>query len=567
MRDALGAHMTFPLLALGFATTGAIAIPLARWTRQHLAVSIAASAVLIYLQSVLFYGYTADDSYISYRYARNLADGHNLVWNPGEYVEGYSNFLWTVLLAGFARAGFDIPDTARALGFSCAVVAAVGTYLVVRALAPDVNEVAGLIACLLLAACGVWSVWATAGLEGPLFAALATFAVYLHLSEDEAPHTWQWSPALWALVAMTRPDGIALFAISGAFRIGRVGLPVMTGDASDGVTLSARAKVIAAYLAVFAAIYVPYFVWRYTTYGWLEPNTYYAKVGSGLTQYDRGFHYVATFLEQYAGWALLIVPAAVATDRARALGLAYVFTLVVAWLAILTYVGGDYLPGGRLIAPIVPLYIAVIVSSVAIITRRLHADHALPTWAASYSVTGFALAAMFLTLQSTVVSNGADTWIRNDRAETEAHVEIGKWLYANVQPGTTTAVIAAGATPYESRLPSIDMLGLSDEHIAHRALAIGGGTAGHEKYDSDYVLDRHPDIIILDYGLKSRPLAMRDYDAVLFGVTLAYRDMVKNARFRSTYEPRSVQIREGKWFNLFVRRDAEAVLAKTRPAP
>lgn len=34
-----------------------------------------------------------DDAYISYRYALNLVAGHGLVYNPGEYVEGYTNLL------------------------------------------------------------------------------------------------------------------------------------------------------------------------------------------------------------------------------------------------------------------------------------------------------------------------------------------------------------------------------------------------------------------------------------------------------------------------------------------
>jgi hypothetical protein len=40
-----------------------------------------------------------DDAYITFRYAHNLAEGRGLVFNEGEYVEGYTNFLWTVLMA------------------------------------------------------------------------------------------------------------------------------------------------------------------------------------------------------------------------------------------------------------------------------------------------------------------------------------------------------------------------------------------------------------------------------------------------------------------------------------
>src|SRR5512140_2281077 len=50
-----------------------------------------------------------DDAMISMRYARNLAHGYGLVWNPGEVpVEGYTNILWTLLFA-FVHL-FPIPE-------------------------------------------------------------------------------------------------------------------------------------------------------------------------------------------------------------------------------------------------------------------------------------------------------------------------------------------------------------------------------------------------------------------------------------------------------------------------
>src|SRR5215470_11017862 len=50
-----------------------------------------------------------DDAYVSYRYARNLVRGHGLVYNVGTPVEGYTNFLWTVLAAVPLAAGADDP--------------------------------------------------------------------------------------------------------------------------------------------------------------------------------------------------------------------------------------------------------------------------------------------------------------------------------------------------------------------------------------------------------------------------------------------------------------------------
>ena len=59
---------------------------------------VAALVLAAGLTHVLSLRFFYDDAFITFRYAANLAHGHGLVFNPGERVEGYSNFLWTVLL-------------------------------------------------------------------------------------------------------------------------------------------------------------------------------------------------------------------------------------------------------------------------------------------------------------------------------------------------------------------------------------------------------------------------------------------------------------------------------------
>ena len=44
--------------------------------------------------------YVIDDAFIGFRYARHLYEGHGIVFNPGENVEGYTSFLWVVMSAG-----------------------------------------------------------------------------------------------------------------------------------------------------------------------------------------------------------------------------------------------------------------------------------------------------------------------------------------------------------------------------------------------------------------------------------------------------------------------------------
>ena len=49
--------------------------------------------------SALYFHNVVDDSLISIRYAENLAQGNGVVFNLGERVEGYTNFLWLCVSA------------------------------------------------------------------------------------------------------------------------------------------------------------------------------------------------------------------------------------------------------------------------------------------------------------------------------------------------------------------------------------------------------------------------------------------------------------------------------------
>ena len=68
---------------------------------------IAAVILLVFAHNASEYRLLGDDAFISFRYARNLVEGHGLVWNPGEAVEGYTNFLWVLLMAAGIGAGVE----------------------------------------------------------------------------------------------------------------------------------------------------------------------------------------------------------------------------------------------------------------------------------------------------------------------------------------------------------------------------------------------------------------------------------------------------------------------------
>ena len=78
-----------------------------------------AVALVILLGGALaswFQWWTTDDAFISFRYAENLSEGKGLVFNEGERVEGYSNFLWTLWIAAGLSLGFEAGSWANIWG-------------------------------------------------------------------------------------------------------------------------------------------------------------------------------------------------------------------------------------------------------------------------------------------------------------------------------------------------------------------------------------------------------------------------------------------------------------------
>ena len=82
---------------------------------------------------VPFSRFTVDDAYISYRYSENFADGQGLVFNQGEKVEGYSNFLWVLILGLLKKVSVDVILASKILGLLSLLAVLIAYYLIVRA--------------------------------------------------------------------------------------------------------------------------------------------------------------------------------------------------------------------------------------------------------------------------------------------------------------------------------------------------------------------------------------------------------------------------------------------------
>src|SRR3954471_19464566 len=79
---------------------------------------LGAAAVVLVVHS-LAYNFVTDDAYISFVFSRNLAEHGELTFNLGQPVEGYTNFLWTLVLGLGMVVGAPPEWLSRALGTAC----------------------------------------------------------------------------------------------------------------------------------------------------------------------------------------------------------------------------------------------------------------------------------------------------------------------------------------------------------------------------------------------------------------------------------------------------------------
>jgi arabinofuranosyltransferase len=462
----------------------------------------ALAAVLLSWRAVAFRSpyLLLDDAFISFRYAANLVAGHGLVFNPGERVEGYTNFLWTVLLAACRWLGLDIPAMSVGLAF----VFSLGTLVLLLALARRLLAGApGWIVAapaLLFGASAATTRYVLSGMETPLFVFLITLGLYLAVDRRRRPFA---TGAAFAFAAMTRPEGVLYFGL--VFVAALLARP-------EPENAGARRLATAATLAGgFVVFYAPYFLWRLSYYGYLLPNTFYVKVaGSDSHLATRGLTHLRAIvriasLEAPLLFALGALPAVWRDRRWRLLG-----AVVLATLIYFVAIGGDFLFffGPRFLMPALPALLLLD-------AEALRALAVSPAQRYYRSLLGASVLAALLVNAAWFSWPARFDRLRDVSLLNRSWTEVGRWLRQNSPPGALVAVGAAGRIPYYSRLRTLDILGLTDLHIAHLDIRLGDGFPGHEKSDPSYVLSRKPDYIVFArLDLQGRPL-MGNWDRVL----------------------------------------------------
>jgi arabinofuranosyltransferase len=461
-------------------------------SRTSTSLLLLVAGVLFALGVAKLHSFTIDDAYISARYARNLAQGHGLVYNPGTPpTEGFSNLTLVLLTALGTRLGGEAIQAAKIVSALCGLLGLLLLALIGRRVLPEHYPWV----VLLTATSAPWLVWSVAGLDTTLMALLALLWLYaaLRLQEQPAQRAAYWLLALATLLApLTRPEGLLFLLLQVALLWHwRKRLPSWWSGPP-------------AVLLALAA----YELWKVHYFGGLLPLPFYAKVDVPSFQ-DKfgGLFYLNAFLWGSCGGALayLALAAAVLPSLGRPGARRWPLLALLALAPFVVFtaaVGADWMPQFRFLVPALPALLLLVVW----LGRELVDRFPGP----ARTLFTCLMAALLLGNASALVRAVQPNEWRSTRLETlhvhrgaaQALRRQGEFLALKGGAQLVVAALDIGALGYYSDARILDMHGLTDPLLAGKDQA----------FVARAVLAQRPAFIqVYGHVLNGDPTFLREY--------------------------------------------------------
>ena len=478
------------------------------WIGGELLVLVALGVVLAYWQWQ-YRGYVKDDAFISLRYARNIAEGLGVVFNPGDRLEGYTNFLWILLSVPAFWLGVDPLTWVKVLASVFAQGGLILCWVAARFFGGDRWDGYTLVAPALWAGSSSVVLWSQGGLEPPMMAILCSGGTLLAMmlwsrTGDHDPDCRKLaigSALLLAAAGLTRPDAHAFFILAA----GMAGIDVL------------RRRSLSRWWLLWAGIVVgilaPYHLWRFAYFGDLFPNTMYVKASAGPEVWARGRDFVGTLwgFNVNAGiFGLAIVSLLGRLRRGPklwGLGVAAFFMLY------MVKIGRDEMKWFRLFLPIFPIVMALAADGMRQIGGGINRLVGSPQYPQTVGLALAGVATIGMVSFCVEYTASKAQWHSQYVGWSErSFQEMGRYVSERSEPGDKIVFQDMGAAPFAGGdLVWIDTIGILSRFVGEqcqehrvnpfmkgeRRKTEGGAAAvrAYEKAIRDHALEQEPEWI------------------------------------------------------------------------
>jgi hypothetical protein len=439
---------------------------------------------------------------ISMRYAWNFSHGLGLVWNPGEYVEGYTNLLMTLLMS-FATLVFDKSHAVLFMQVSGAVCMLAIAYVSMRIADHIVQDedhqrrtfvrVLSFIGALSYYPLAYWSLM---GMETgllTLFLLLGVLSAFNYAASMKSIFLFALAGYL-GLAYLTRNDSIIFAILIWSYTIWEIP-NIKTNHKSHYQLLRA--------ISVYFLFVIGQAVWQYLYYGELLANTYALKLtGMPLSEkIGNGIEFVEPFLKEIVFVLGLSSVDLIFNFRKRNFLL---FSLILSAIGYQIYIGGDSWQYWRIMAPCMPLLTILFVNATYAVIHALSTTQAFsayflrnPIFPSKYATWVLVICLILIGLRSINIRFLREISFLSKPYQVsfnQDNVNSAIVLNEITTSDATIGVFWAGSIPYFTDRRAIDFLGKSDRYIAELPPDISGAVSwngtdsvpGHNKYDLNY---------------------------------------------------------------------------------
>ena len=465
------------------------------------------------LLSILYFAEPYDDSFISYRVTKNLVNGFGFRFNPaGGKVEGFSNFLWVMLLSLFLKLGFNIVKTSSIL---CMWLSIGSLYLSYR-LAQKFFKKFAIAVPLLIVLTDFFLINTLNGLETSLFSFLLILTCYCFLealdldtSDTNRSLFFLFSSLSCFLIGLTRPEGPIVFLVL-FFFLFKEKWEKLKVFAKDFLFLSLP----------FSILYTTYFVWRFFYFGYFFPNTYYARQLTLFSTYGKqlamGGFYLTSFFSDQIAFLLIIILLPLLFKKEASSSFKFLAFILLSYLGFIFLAGGDWnhmLGTWRFVMPLVPIFSLLFLQELFALSKKKN-DYLILSGICLFFILSHikfgdttkqpahinfemarrdSLATLILkTFKAPIQSIKYQSLnFLTNKGISHVDAKVGLWLKQNYPKKSLLASQQAGRLAYFSKLPFLDISGLVSTHIAHLPK-----TDYFQKKHMDYIFSQSPDLFV-----------------------------------------------------------------------
>lgn len=458
------------------------------------------AAFLIIASNV--FSWVIDDLYIYFRYANNFVSGKGIVYNAGEYVEGFSSFSWLLILSLIKLVNLPLELSSKLTGLFFAFINLILLYKICRS--QKLGRLSFL-ACSLMLFNLPFVLWSISGFENMFYIFLLLFSFYKIVTQDFTSNGIVIISVFIFLISISRPEGI-MFSVIFLFFV---------------YAFSGSKTILMKTAFIFTLLFCSFLVFRYYYFDDIFPNTYYAKIGHNiigsyeLKSYKNGILYILDFYKHNPQFLLFLFFIPFAYDLLKHNKVIILsLTIIAGQFVFIIFSGGDWMVQYRF---------AVVAIPFLSLSSAISLDESFKLFSSKLRVPQISVIIILIIIASSLIFADYKIIVKETILWNNLKVLSGE--IKNLIPSNSLiANGSSGIIPYY--IPDVtflDIVGLTNKHIAKNGVRRG---TWFEKTLPQYVYDMNPAWLIL--WKKKDVNGIYSFE----NASPCYFDMAQNENFR-----------------------------------